>query len=101
PRRDPRLADHAIDPLRLVINVADAGWTGYDAELLLREQHRVEDEMSDWFNVVLVISPHDDAAARDRLLAGLAHVSSHPRPRPPSSIAESARLLQPAVPPLA
>ena len=35
---DPRLADHAQDPLRLVINVAGAGWTGYDAELLLRER---------------------------------------------------------------
>jgi arginine decarboxylase len=98
---DPRLADHARDPLRLVINVAGAGWTGYDAELLLRHDYRVEDEMSDWFNVVLVTSPGDDGAARERLLAGLKQVSDNPRPQPQSSIAQSSRLLQPAIPPLA
>jgi lysine decarboxylase len=101
PHDDPRLADHALDPLRLVINVAGAGWTGYDAELLLRNEHRVEDEMSDWFNVVLVTSPHDDPAARERLLAGLRFVSANPHRRPESSIAEAANLLQPAIPPLA
>ncbi len=98
---DERLVEHALDPLRIVINVAGAGWTGYDAELLLRERFRVEDEMSDWFNVVLVTSPHDDPAARERLLTGLKHVSDNPRPRPQSSIAQSTRLLQPAIPPLA
>jgi lysine decarboxylase len=98
---DPRLADHTRDPLRLVVNVAGAGWTGYDAELLLRTQYAIEDELADWFNVALVLSPHDDAAARQRLLAGLKHVSDNPRTRPASSIAEAANLLQPGIPPLA
>jgi lysine decarboxylase len=98
---DARLADHACDPLRLTISVAGAGWTGYEAELLLREKYSVEDEMSDWFNVVLVTSPRDDSEARKRLLAGLREVSESPRPRRRSSVAESARLLQPAIPPLA
>jgi arginine decarboxylase len=98
---DPRLAGHRRDPLRLVINVAGAGWTGYDAELLLRQEYKVEDELSDWFNIVLVLSPHDDAAAKERLLAGLKHISAKPRPAKRSEISESARLLQPAIPPLA
>jgi lysine decarboxylase len=98
---DARLADHARDPLRIVVNVAEAGWTGYDVELLLRQEHGVEDEMSDWFNVVLVTSPRDDAAARARLLAGLQRVGTNPRPKPGSSIAAAAHLLQPAIPPLA
>lgn len=98
---DPRLADHMRDPLRLVINVAGAGWTGYDAELLLRNEFAIEDELADWYNVALVLSPHDDGAARRRLLAGLKRVSDNPREAPRSSIAQAANLLQPALPPLA
>jgi arginine decarboxylase len=98
---DLRLADHTRDPLRLVINVAGAGWTGYDAELLLRTEYGIEDELADWYNVALVLSPHDDVEARERLLAGLKRVSDNPRERPQSSIAEASNLLQPAIPPLA
>jgi lysine decarboxylase len=98
---DPRLAGHALDPLRLVVNVAGAGWTGYDIELLLRTEYNIEDELADWFNVALVVSPNEESAAQDRLLTGLAHVSSNPRPKPKSLVAESANLLQPAIPPLA
>ncbi|MCC6493484.1 MAG: arginine decarboxylase [Pirellulales bacterium] len=98
---DGRLADHRQDPLRLVINVAAAGWTGYDVEMLLRTRYRVEDELSDWFNIVLVTSPHDDAAATERLLAGLREISARPKPPVKSKIAEASNLLQPAIPPLA
>jgi lysine decarboxylase len=101
PTSDPRLARHARDPLRLVINVAGAGWTGYDAELVLRHEYQIEDELSDPFNIVLVCSPHDDPAARQRLLAGLRQISAHPRVAAKSSIAEATDLLQPAIPPLA
>jgi lysine decarboxylase len=98
--RDPRLAGHRRDPLRLVVNVAGAGWTGYDAEVFLREEHRIEDELCDWFNVAMVLSPHDDPAARQRLLAGLMHISQNPRSAVTSSIAKASDLLQPAIPPL-
>jgi lysine decarboxylase len=98
---DRRLAGHTRDPLRLVINVAGAGWTGYDAELLLRHEYQIEDELSDPFNIVLVCSPHDDPAARQRLLAGLRQISANPRVAAKSSIAEATDLLQPAIPPLA
>ena len=69
---DPRLADHRQDPLRLVVNVSGTGWSGYEVERHLRTEFQVEDEMADWFNVVYVLSPHDDPAATERLLAGLA-----------------------------
>jgi arginine decarboxylase len=98
---DARLADHTRDPLRLVINVAGAGWTGYDAELLLRTEYAIEDELADYYNIALVLSPHDDAAARARLLSGLKQVSAHPRELAKSSIADASNLLQPAIPPLA
>ena len=55
----------------MVVNVSGTGWSGYEVERFLRTEFQVEDEMADWFNVVYVLSPHDDPAARERLLAGL------------------------------
>jgi lysine decarboxylase len=75
PETDPRLAEHGRDPLRMVVNVSGAGWSGFEVERFLRTKYRVEDEMADVFNVVYVLSPHDDPAARKRLLAGLRAVS--------------------------
>jgi lysine decarboxylase len=98
---DPRLAGHRRDPLRLVVNVAGAGWTGYEAELLLRTKYKIEDELSDWFNIVLVLSPNDDPAARERLLAGLQEISANRRQAQHSDIDAATHLLQPAIPPLA
>jgi lysine decarboxylase len=71
---DSRLAGHCQDPLRLVVNVRGAGWSGYEVERFLRNEFRIEDEMADWFNVVYVLSPHDDSQARQRLVAGLKDV---------------------------
>jgi lysine decarboxylase len=73
---DPRLADHGQDPLRLVVNVSGSGWSGYEVERYLRTEFQVEDEMADWFSVVYVLSPHDDPAAKGRLIAGLQAVSN-------------------------
>ncbi|MGD9634310.1 MAG: aminotransferase class I/II-fold pyridoxal phosphate-dependent enzyme [Pirellulales bacterium] len=105
PENDPRMADHLRDPLRLVVNVAGAGWTGYDFENYLRTEFQVEDEMSDWSSVVYILSPQDDPAARQRLLAGLRSISESKRAgaSPPLMIDadELARLMQPTTPPLA
>lgn len=101
---DQRLTGHRRDPLRLVVNVRETGRSGYDVERYLRINHRVEDEMADWFNVVYVLSPRDDPAARKRLVAGLKELSE--TRCPPASCGESggatpdASLLQPAIPPL-
>jgi lysine decarboxylase len=111
PERDRRMAGHQRDPLRLVVNVSGTGWNGYEVERLLRTEFQVEDEMADWFNVVYVLSPQDDAAARTRLIEGLRAVSEAPKPgsgrahrAAGSRLAaelESAHLLQPPIPPLA
>jgi lysine decarboxylase len=76
PEREPLLAGHRRDPLRVVVNVSGAGCTGFEVERFLRTKFRVEDEMADWFNVVYVLSPNDDPAARERLLAGLRAVGA-------------------------
>jgi arginine/lysine/ornithine decarboxylase len=113
PENEPRLAGHRRDPLRLVVNVSGTGWSGYEVERHLRTKFQVEDEMADWFNVVYVLSPQDDAAARERLLAGLRDVSERPNSGRVGTAHQSlpsltevggahpTRLLQPPIPPLA
>jgi arginine decarboxylase len=104
PESDPRLADHRRDPLRLVVNVTESGWTGYDVERHLRTEFQVEDEMADWFNVVYILSPQDDPAARGRLIAGLQAVSDSPKrgsaSKRPAEPETASRLLQPPIPSL-
>ncbi len=56
-RIDARLADYRQDPLRLVVNVRETGWSGYEVERFLRTEFQVEDEMADWFNVVYIFEP--------------------------------------------
>jgi lysine decarboxylase len=104
PELDPRLAGHLRDPLRLVVNVSGTGWSGYEVERYLRADFRVEDEMADWSNVVYVLSPQDDPAARDRLVAGLRAVSEQGAgimERGDSVLPAPSSLLQPPIPPLA
>jgi arginine decarboxylase len=102
---DARLADHRQDPLRLVVNVSGSGWSGYEVERHLRTEFLVEDEMADWFNVVYVLSPHDDPAATERLLAGLRSVAAAPKSGAMTTRlegnSEEAHMLQPPIPPLA
>jgi len=104
PEADRRMVGHLRDPLRLVVDVSGAGWTGYDVELHLREEFHLEDEMSDWTNVILILSPQDDPAARGRLLAGLRSVSASPKSASTTTRLadeELCRMMQPSVPPLA
>jgi arginine decarboxylase len=109
PETDPRLAGHRRDPLRMVVNVTGTRRSGYEVERFLRTQFQVEDEMADSYNVVYVLSPHDDPAARERLVAGLRAVSEQGsgsveqgvRAQDSMLHAPSSLLLQPPIPPLA
>jgi lysine decarboxylase len=106
PETDLRLADHRRDPLRLVVNVTGTGLSGYELERFLRNEFQVEDEMADSYNVVYVLGPHDDPAARERLIAGLRAVSEQGRKGNATNSgsmlpAPCSLLLQPPIPPLA
>ncbi len=101
---DARLAGHLVDPLRLVVNVTETGWDGYEVERFLRTEFKIEDEMADQFSVVYILSPHDDEAATRRLVEGLKAVSKSPKtgagtPRLAGKV--DSHLLQPPIPPLA
>ena len=94
----------------MVVNVSGAGWTGFEVERFLRTDFHVEDEMADQFSVVYILSPHDDAAARNCLVAGLKEVSGRAskvegrgKEFRPSTLDPrlSTNLLQPPIPPLA
>jgi lysine decarboxylase len=110
---NPRLSGHRCDPLRLTVNVSGTGWSGYEVERYLRTEYRVEDEMSDWFNVVYILSPRDEVDATRRLLAGLRAVSEQPKHTGAGAArhgefqatrlaeVEESHLLQPPIPPLA
>jgi arginine/lysine/ornithine decarboxylase len=104
-QNDPRLAGHRLDPLRMVVNVSGTGWSGFDVEKHLRTEFKVEDEMADQFSVVYILSPLDDAAAQERLLAGLRLVGAASRAAPNTAQSPTRlggrTLLQPPIPPLA
>ena len=100
PATDPRLEGYRSDPLRIVVNVAQTGWTGYEVEKFLRTEYQVEDEFADYFNVVLVLSPGDDEAARERLVEGFRAVSQRVRPAKDAAALAGPHLLQPPIPPL-
>jgi lysine decarboxylase len=98
---DPRLAGHLLDPLRLVVNVTETGWNGYEVERFLRSEFKIEDEMADQFSVVYILSPRDDEGARERLLDGLRRVSRESRVESQEPEAQFVtHLLQPPIPPL-
>jgi arginine decarboxylase len=103
---DARLAGHRQDPLRMVVNVSETGWNGYEVERFLRTEFQIEDEMADQFSVVYILSPRDDVAARRRLIDGLRAVGAARKKTIASGagtprLAEESHFLQPPIPPLA
>ncbi|MDQ6781628.1 MAG: PLP-dependent transferase, partial [Candidatus Eremiobacteraeota bacterium] len=64
------------DETRMVINVKDLGYTGYEADAILRERFGVQIELADLFNVVALVTIGDTETTVARLVAavrGLAH----------------------------
>jgi lysine decarboxylase len=47
------------DPTKLLISIKDLGITGYDAETWLRENHNIEVELSDLYNILCLITTAD------------------------------------------
>jgi lysine decarboxylase len=64
------------DPTKLTISVNDLGITGYEAEVWLREEHNIEVEMSDLYNILCIITPGDTEKETTILLNALEELSS-------------------------
>ncbi len=60
-----------LDPTKVTITVRDLGITGYQAEVFLRNQRGIQVELSDLYNVLVIVSCGNTAAHVYRLLDGL------------------------------
>jgi lysine decarboxylase len=79
----------ALDPTRIVVDVHEIGWTGYEAEAYLREAHGVYVEMSDLLSVMLLVTIGDDEASVDRAARGFEELARQVRPARHSAAARS------------
>ena len=61
--------DH--DPTRITVSVSRLGMTGYEAEKLLRNEFRIQAEMSDLSNVVFISTAADSPDSIERLFDAL------------------------------
>lgn len=66
-----------LDSTRITVNVAGIGLTGYEAEKRLREQYRIQVEMSDLCNIVCISTIADNAESIGRLYKGLRDLSGN------------------------
>jgi arginine decarboxylase len=60
-----------LDPTKVTITVRELGITGYQAEKYLRERFNIQVEMSDLYNVLIIVSFGNTLTDVSRLLKGL------------------------------
>jgi arginine decarboxylase len=96
-----------FDPTKITITVKDLGYTGYEAEEILRRRYNVQCELADLFNCLALYTIGTTEEAADRLVYGVKELSREDRPidlYSPSGVLE--RRLQtgtynlPAIPPI-
>ncbi|MGI6343783.1 MAG: aminotransferase class I/II-fold pyridoxal phosphate-dependent enzyme [Bacillota bacterium] len=69
------------DPTKLVINLRGVGISGFAAERFLRDEHRIQVELSDLYNVLAVGSIGDTQENMERLVDAVKQmVKAHGRP---------------------
>ncbi|SHE63415.1 Arginine/lysine/ornithine decarboxylase [Seinonella peptonophila] len=68
---------HQVDPTKLIIHLEQMEITGHEAEIWLRQKHRIEVELSDLHNILCIISIGDDQESINQLLFALRDLSSH------------------------
>ncbi|MFC7392403.1 aminotransferase class I/II-fold pyridoxal phosphate-dependent enzyme [Scopulibacillus cellulosilyticus] len=64
-----------LDPTKLLISVKELGISGYDAEVWLREKHRIEVELSDLYNILCLVTPGDSNETIQQLVTALRHMA--------------------------
>ncbi|MEI7027872.1 aminotransferase class I/II-fold pyridoxal phosphate-dependent enzyme [Paenibacillus sp. y28] len=65
-----------MDPTKLTIHVRKLGITGYEAENWLRQEHNIEVELSDMYNILCLVTPGDDHSTLDKLIIALRELAS-------------------------
>ena len=70
----------AFDPTKITITVKDLGYTGYEAEEILRRRYNVQCELADLFNCLALFTIGTTQEAADRLVYGVKELSREDRP---------------------
>ncbi|MGG3562071.1 aminotransferase class I/II-fold pyridoxal phosphate-dependent enzyme [Neobacillus rhizosphaerae] len=87
------------DPTKLIISVKDLGLTGYDVEKWLRENHNIEVELSDLYNILCIITLGDTEVETNLLVKALKELAEECAHR--STKVEPVEVLLPEIPVLA
>ncbi|MCP3030669.1 aminotransferase class I/II-fold pyridoxal phosphate-dependent enzyme [Halobacillus sp. A1] len=69
-------ATYDYDPTKLIVSVKSLGITGYDAEVWLRNNHHIEVELSDLYNILCIVTPGDSEKEIDLLINALKDLSN-------------------------
>ena len=68
------------DETRIVITVKDLGYTGYEAEEILRVRYNIQVDLADLFNVVGLITIGDTEESVDKLVNAVRELAREDRP---------------------
>ncbi len=68
-------ATYDYDPTKLTIHIRKLGLTGYEVEKWLRENHNIEVELSDMYNILCLITPGDTEETVELLISALRQLS--------------------------
>jgi arginine/lysine/ornithine decarboxylase len=69
-----------LDPTKITITVKSLGYTGYEAEEILRRRYNVQCELADLFNTLALFTIGTTQEAADRLVYGVKELSREDRP---------------------
>jgi len=69
------------DETRIVVTVKGLGYTGYEAEEIMRLRNGVQVELADLFNVVALVTIGDTVQSIDRLVNAVQELATTDRPR--------------------
>ena len=67
---------HAFDPTKLTITAKELGLKGFELETLLVDDYNIQVELSDFYNVLALITIGDDEESVGKLIAALKDISA-------------------------
>jgi arginine decarboxylase len=70
----------ALDPTKITVTVKDLGYTGYEAEEILRRRYNVQCELADLFNCLALFTIGTTSEAADRFVYGVSELAREDRP---------------------
>ena len=69
-----------LDPTKITVTVKEHGFTGYEAEEILRRRYNVQVELADLFNCLALFTIGTTPEAADRLVYGVKELAREDRP---------------------